>query len=74
MGPSSAHPLLGGEKPRERGWVFLKIPKIFTKISYLALVLCFVVSGMVSGSIKSDLGGFWFLFFSLNIFFPKVGL
>ena len=38
-----------------------------------ASVLCFFVSGTVCGSIKSDLGGFWFIFFSLFIFFPKVG-
>ena len=35
---------------------------VFLKI---ASVLCFFVSGTVSGSIKSNLGAFWFLFFSL---------
>ena len=39
------------------------------EIAYLASVLCFFVSGTVFGSIKSDLGGFWFLFFSLCILF-----
>ena len=55
--------------------VFLKIQKnIYNfklKIAYLASVFCFFVSGTVSGSIKRDLGGFWFLFFSLYIFFTK---
>ena len=44
--------------------VFLKVKKK-KKIAYLASVLCFFVSGTVSGSIKSDLDGFWLIFFSL---------
>ena len=50
--------------------------RFFSKLkkkAYLVSVLCVFDSGKVSGSIKCDLGGFWFLFFSLYIFFPKVG-
>ena len=61
-----------------RKTVFLKIPKRIyhlnlKKKAHLASVLCVFVSDTVSGSIKSDLGDFWFLFFSLYIIFPKVG-
>ena len=36
----------------------------------LTLLAC---SGTVSGLIKNDLGGFWFLFLPLYIFFHKIG-
>ena len=55
--------------------VFLKIQKniydLNLKIACLALP--FFVSGTVSGLIKTDLVGFWLLFFALYIFFPKPG-
>ena len=45
--------------------VVLKIEKniydLKLKIACLASVLCFFVSGTISGLINSDLGEFWFL-------------
>ena len=51
------------------GKSFLKII-IMIRFKFLLQSCVFFFSGMVSGSIKSDLGGFWFLLFSFYISFP----